>query len=508
METVFFRSVAPFNAYHQTQTALKTLEWVSSGCLFCILCGKLKKNHNILIKHLSMEHKIRCGHCRACFVNEDQLSAHMTVHDSRDKIAKKKLYGENALKNMSNKYPFQCNICLSLFSRRFDMKKHKLKHHAIENSSEKENSSIPSDSCEVILSNPKKGRKTISAIQEINGKSDMECDLNFSDDSVNSEEIGRHLDIKSENGHESIKTPNQNYCCTDCNLNFKTEQDVLSHQQKEHAIEEQGEGFKSNIQKRYPNKQFSCSLCRNLYSRSSDLQKHICKKHGGDKVIRRCVDYVDDMDVEIINQAKQDIGGTVVYRCNYCDKNMRTRRGFVRHIRIHTGERPFTCHMCGKQYRSNADLTRHLRCVHDGVKNYQCDICSRCFASKGTRNDHRRTHTGEKPYVCHICGKSFPTPNSIYVHRRTHTDYFPHSCTTCDKKFRRKQQLVNHSRTHTGEKPHICDVCGKGFCTRDEVSRHKLTHSNEKPHICSACGIRFGQKRYLSNHMKNNHLSS
>lgn len=471
METVFFRSLASFNAYHQTQAALRTLEWVSSGCLFCILCGKSKENHTMLIKHLSTEHTIRCGHCLTCFGNKARLSTHMR-QTKCDKFQRSVQIKRLDPQLESSKYPFQCNICLSLFSRRFYMKRHKLKHHYIEHSNGKENSNILSVSCEAILdSNPREDKDT----QDINEKSDVES---CSGDSVNSEDISRHLDVKS--------------CGSLCSVRTKRESQANGD-----IIE--------NVGRRFSNKQFSCSLCTSLYSRRSDLHKHISKKHSNNKVIRRCVDYVDDMDVEIINQAKLDISGTIVYRCNICDKNMRTRRGYVRHVRIHTGERPFTCHVCGKQYRSNADLTRHLRCVHDGVKNYPCDICGRCFASKGTRNDHRRTHTGEKPYVCHVCGKSFPTPNSIYVHRRIHTDHFPHSCTTCDKKFRRKQQLMNHVRTHTGEKPHGCDVCGKCFCTRDEVYRHKFTHSNEKPHICSVCGIRFGQKRYLSNHMKTNH---
>lgn len=501
-ETVFCRCVAQFNTYHQTQTALRTLEWPTGGCVFCIVCGEKKQNHTMLIEHLKVEHTVRCSHCCANFANQDQLSVHLMRHNRMRQIKNylcKKVACNSAVSNeVSSKCPIQCEICFSTFSRRFDLKRHKLKHHSIEISNEKENSNVFFKCFDGGFVNfeDKNIQGITSNIRNENVVSDIEDLVSLDDDSVNSEDIKRHLDVN--------KSSELGYYCSLCDLTIKTNQDFFVHQQKEHKVKPKRKVLKLE---EFSNEHFSCSLCSNVYSRYAYLQKHICKKHDGVKIARRCVDFVDDMDVKIINEAKLDIGGTIVYRCSFCSKNVRTRRGFVRHIRVHTGERPFTCHVCGKQYRSNADLTRHLRCVHEGVKNYRCTICDRVFASKSTRNDHMRTHTGEKPYICDICGKSFPTPNSIYVHRRVHTDFFPHTCATCNKKFRRKQQLTNHYRTHTGEKPFACDVCGKCFSTKDEVSRHRLTHSSDKPHVCTVCGVCFGQKRYLKNHMKSIHMT-
>lgn len=208
---------------------------------------------------------------------------------------------------------------------------------------------------------------------------------------------------------------------------------------------------------------------------------------------------------EILGKASH---GEKTYRCPECGRCFKLKDSYLRHMRIHKDERPFTCHVCGKQFRDSGGLTRHLKDVHAKLKNFTCDLCNRSFASKATREDHRRTHTGERPYVCDSCGKTFKSKASLYIHSKLHTDDFPHLCTYCNKRFRRRQEVLAHVTTHTGEKNHACDMCEKKFRVKSELARHKLIHSEDKPFVCLKCGLAFRQKRYLNNHIKSRHSES
>lgn len=248
---------------------------------------------------------------------------------------------------------------------------------------------------------------------------------------------------------------------------------------------------------------FTCHLCDKNYKKKSELKKHVVLHNVviHDEIIQT----QNHDEAELIHKAKQIINNRISYKCELCKKVIFTKRGFLRHTRVHSGKRPCKCELCGKCYRIEQDLARHVRDVHERLKKYPCDICGRAFANKGAKDDHRRIHTGERPYACKHCPKTFRTLNSIYIHNRVHTNYKPHKCSYCGKYFRSRQRLNNHETTHTGVKAFSCEICGKSFPVKGEVMRHYATHNQEKPFDCKGCGMKFGQKRYLRNHIKQHH---
>ena len=52
------------------------------------------------------------------------------------------------------------------------------------------------------------------------------------------------------------------------------------------------------------------------------------------------------------------------HKCQFCDRQFLSSNDLKRHIRVHTGDRPFQCHICSKAYTRNDHLRRHIKQKH------------------------------------------------------------------------------------------------------------------------------------------------
>ncbi|XP_042200498.1 early growth response protein 3 [Callorhinchus milii] len=102
-------------------------------------------------------------------------------------------------------------------------------------------------------------------------------------------------------------------------------------------------------------------------------------------------------------------------------KPVRPRKYPNRPSKTPVHERPHACPAegCDRRFSRSDELTRHLR-IHTGHKPFQCRICMRSFSRSDHLTTHIRTHTGEKPFSCEFCGRKFARSDERKRHSKIH----------------------------------------------------------------------------------------
>ena len=195
--------------------------------------------------------------------------------------------------------------------------------------------------------------------------------------------------------------------CLQCNKEFKTKQCLKRHISR-HL------GVKLHI----------CSYCNKRFNDKSNMKRHA---------------------VTHINVRK--------FTCDVCDQTFYRKEVMELHKRrIHTIPNDIlNCRFkkCGFTCKIPYKLVEHIQTVHFHNYRYNCEKCNYKTQHNVNYLKHLRVHSGDRPFKCQKCGKGFKQRNARKKHSYVHLDR-PHKCEICLKTFCLELALRIHYENNHG----------------------------------------------------------
>ncbi|CAO2618056.1 Zinc finger Y-chromosomal protein 1 [Lemmus lemmus] len=286
---------------------------------------------------------------------------------------------------------------------------------------------------------------------------------------------------------------NKKYHCTDCDYNTKKKISFLNHMERHKLASKTGEDTECDESGNHLSHAGALCTPQTMHGEKEASKKYNCKFCG-----EQCEKPLLNHHLLTVHRKK------FPFICADCGKCFRYQSEVKKHIRIHTGEKPYECQYCEYKSADSSNLKTHIKAKHSKEIPLKCDTCVLTFSDTKEAQQHALTHRESKTYQCLHC--SHKSSNSSDLKRHVisvHTKDYPHKCELCSKGFHRPSELKKHAATHKSKNMHQCTQCD--FKSPDPLllSHHILSvHTVNVPFKCKRCEREFQQQCELQNHMK------
>ncbi|KAK1151864.1 hypothetical protein AOXY_G32229 [Acipenser oxyrinchus oxyrinchus] len=302
--------------------------------------------------------------------------------------------------------------------------------------------------------------------------------------------------------------PAQPYACEFCRKKFRTGQECRVHR-RIHTGERpyrcsfcglrfiQSGHLRGHL--RVHGKRYQCDKCKKVCATLGELFKH-------KRMHRKVGPQGGEAETEATAGGGKGVpdggqGEHRLYECETCKKSFSLASHLQRHSRSHAGQTAFTCSECGLVFGSARSLKMHWH-KHRSF-NLTCKFCSKAFSQRGSLIRHVRIHTGEKPFPCRQCGEFFQRWDSRKMHQLKCTGSKAAAAVSPPSKSDAEKKAATTKGTEAGGKAdrklagssdNKCKICLRSYSSFHSLSRHLNTHSAVNRFFCRKCSKGFYRK--------------